>query len=218
MSQHAQNPNQLVVEDTDTAGVVISLGRALVPNWPRTGMAAPVWLRVAGSSQQALDPTYLDPIFKTSGLRTLGVIVDADKSPTSRWNKIGKFAQTKFPGLVPQTCPPGGLIIDDGVKRFGAWIMPDNSNPGMLEDLCQTMVPSPSNALWTYAAASTQTAVQHGATYKQVHLAKANVRSWLAWNDPPGEQMGAAIAQNILNAHASGITPFITWLRTLYNI
>ncbi len=136
-----------------------------------------------------------------------------------KWQRISQFCKGNGVGAVPNQCPEGGLIID-GIRkrRFGAWIMPNNSHNGMLENFCHDLVPSERIDTWNYAKRCVDEAKRLGAPFKNTHTSKSQIHTWLAWQDPPGERMGSAIAKRILNAKLGGAPQFSQWLKTLYGL
>ncbi len=64
--------------------------------------------------------------------KAIGVVLDATEG---RWAQFtGKIAHHRYE--IPALPDPNGTIIegDDTKPTIGVWIMPDNSNEGMLED------------------------------------------------------------------------------------
>jgi hypothetical protein len=115
--------------------------------------------------------------------------------------------------------PETGLILcDNNGVRFGAWIMPDNKSGGMVETFCRCMVPTAAEPLWQFAETSFRESQNHGASWRDVHMEKVHIHTWLAWQDPPGERMGAAITKRILDHTAAACQPFVQWFRDLYQL
>ena len=70
----------------------------------------------------------------------LGVVVDANDSPAARWQAVRDRCKRR--GItLPSEPDPGGVVVE-GRPRVGVWLMPDNQNPGQLEDLVAAMVPA----------------------------------------------------------------------------
>lgn len=212
------HPRELVVEDNDIGRAVMGLGKRRVRDWPD---AEPylVRIRVLRGVKQVLDHDTLAALLKEEGREALGIVVDADDAFDSRWDRIQGFAHKHFHS-VPKGMPKEGLILEgsDG-KRFGAWIMPDNESEGMVEDFCRTLIPDKLSPLWTFAQqAAREAKAKHGADYKSAHVPKANIRTWLAWRDPPGERVDVAIAKGMLDPGAEAATSFVSWLKGLYRL
>ncbi|WP_331852485.1 DUF3226 domain-containing protein [Microcystis viridis] len=54
--------------------------------------------------------------------------------------------------------------------------------------------------------------------YRDYHLDKANIHTYLAWQDPPGKQLHDAVKQRILNRSHPQSANFLRWLQGLYEI
>jgi hypothetical protein len=120
---------------------------------------------------------------------------------------------------IPRNIPVGGLITkNDDDKYFGIWIMPDNQGHGMLETFLRYLVPDHQSALWSHAERSTADALDHGGTYRRSHSDKAQIHTWLAWVDPPGERFGTALLKKILDASAPSAALFVRWFKELYQL
>ncbi|MCL2724308.1 MAG: hypothetical protein FWD69_07715 [Polyangiaceae bacterium] len=156
---------------------------------------------------------------KTPGLTALGVIVDADDDADAQWQRIrarvlGEFAE------LPNMLPKEGLVVTskDGKIRFGAWVMPDNQSRGMLETFLHFMRPKENQLLLDHTHSSTMTARELGATFKEAHLDKAEIHTWLAWQHPPGCQLHDAVKQKILVPKHPYAGPFVTWFKLLFGV
>lgn len=212
-----KNPHQLVVEDVDLKGAVIGLMRHHSKGWPLKGATgAPVYVRDEQGVENALNTDFLRTMWQMPGLRALGLIVDADVSFAARWSSLKRFADAEALN-PPEQMPAEGLVLEhsDG-RRFGAWIMPNNADAGMLESFCEYMLPQEQTALWNFAQQMVTEARNHGADYVAAHEYKARIRTWLAWRDPPGQQIGVAITRKILDPNANSAAAFIAWFRRLY--
>lgn len=211
-------PKQLVVEDNDQKGAVIGLMRHHGIPWPRQEEAGwPVYIDVGNSAEEVVKKSSLSARLKTSGLSTLGIMLDADDVFESRWASIRAFCLDNF-AVVPTSCPADGLVLSENGKRFGAWIMPDNKSGGMLETFCKALVPPDMQHIWNLATQSANHARTKGATFHDVHTEKAHIYTWLAWQHPPGERMGTAISKKILNPVSPAAAPFVAWFKRLYEL
>jgi hypothetical protein len=211
------NPNQLVVEDEDLKGVVIGVMRHYLGGWSRTPAEWPVEINVGNSADEILRDAELITRMQASGVKTIGVIVDAETSLVGRWQRIRNFCLSHGGGNIPDVFPLEGLISNQiHGRRFGAWIMPNNTDDGMLENFCRDLVPQTS--VWHYATSSADNAKKLGASYSDAHKHKAHIHTWLAWQDPPGERMGSAITKKILSPEKGQAKLFADWFRKLYGV
>jgi len=211
------HPKHLVVEDNDQKGAVIGLMRHHGVEWPQDENGWPVYIHVGNSAEEVLKRSTLSTRFKESGLQTLGIILDADEEFDARWQRIRAFCDDNFTRVPPQF-PRQGLILQGSGTRFGAWVMPDNSSRGMIETFCMALVPSAAAQIWEAAVSSAAAARELGAPFRKVHTEKAQICTWLAWQDPPGERMGTAITRKILDPEAPSAAPFVAWFRELYEV
>jgi len=184
--------------------------------WPDKVSDAPVYIRQGGGVEEILEDGYITSMLKVRGVTTVGVMLDADENPEGRYTTIRQRCGTMFPAM-PDRIPPAGLISenDDG-KRLGVWIMPDNQSEGCLETFLKLLIPDSNEPTWTHALASVVSARQLGATCRDCHLPKANLYTWLAWQDPPGQRAGEALTRKILDPQSPGAEPFVRWFRELY--
>lgn len=53
---------------------------------------------------------------------------------------------------------------------------------------------------------------------KDSYIHKAEIYTWLAWQDEPGRQIHQAIKHNILNPQDAKVQGFITWFKDLYDL
>ena len=155
---------------------------------------------------------------KESSLSQLGVIIDADDNPRGRWESIRNRCQASIPNL-PDQLPENGLICEVTKDlKFGVWLMPDNFQRGMLETFLAYMIPNETEPLWQFAQSSVQEAVSRGATLTAVQYDKANIYTWLAWQNPPGRQLHQAVKETVLNPQHPRAQKFVTWFKDLYGL
>jgi len=64
----------------------------------------------------------------------------------------------------------------------------------------------------------TTQAREKGAKFKENHWDKANIYSWLAWQDPPERQLHQAVMQRILNPGDPKAQLFVNWFKALYDL
>jgi hypothetical protein len=156
--------------------------------------------------------------FQASGLSSLGIVIDADENASQRWTSLRNAASRLIPDL-PISLPENGLIHNTakGVA-FGVWIMPDNNTSGMLETFLSYLIKDDCLDIWNLAKTSASVAQKSGAAFSDAHEIKAEIYTWLAWQDPPGRQLHQAVMERILDpSHNSGAS-FIKWFRDLYSV
>jgi hypothetical protein len=155
---------------------------------------------------------------QASDRKALGIVVDADEDGGGRWQRLRQACARSIPNC-PETLPPKGLVVKtDNDIQFGVWMMPDNCSRGMLETFLMYLVPDPTNVVWEYAQVAFQEAQNLGAPFREAHRDKARIHTWLAWQDPPGQQLHSAVMQKILRPGHPTAQAFIDWFRALYDI
>ncbi len=154
---------------------------------------------------------------KESSLSVLGVIVDADDNPVGCWDSIKHAARKIIPDL-PKKLPEDGLIheIANGV-RFGVWIMPNNKMRGMLETFLADIIPEGNEITWEFAKESVREAKNRGAKYTPKQIDKANIYTWLAWQDPPDKALHLTMWTSFAPTHPNA-QKFVTWFKELYGL
>lgn len=153
------------------------------------------------------------------------VIADADNDCNSRWQMLRNcMIETGNYDISPKTpLPAEGAIFHpkttDGIT-IGIWIMPDNTHQGMLEDFIAMLVKA-DDTLISHARNVTEALdadrQQHPHLFRNPHLPKAIIHTWLAWQDPPGRSIGTAILKNSLELNKPLGISFMQWLGKLQN-
>jgi hypothetical protein len=156
-------------------------------------------------------------VLEPEGPKIIGVMLDADKPDVAgRWNSIvAKLGRHGFE--FPEYPDATGTVIAkiSELPKLGIWLMPDNTNRGMLEDFCLEMADAPAVL---FAKETVETAVKRGmTTFKEAHQAKAVVHTFLAWHDEPGQPLGRAITAHALRPDTRTAHIFVEWLNRLFN-
>jgi hypothetical protein len=211
------NPNRLLVEGDEDKRIIpqfmehfILWGNA--PPWP-------VEIVSHDGIEDMLDPGNIAVELKFPGLKALGVIADGNSDPKVRWQRIRAEAIAELPSLPPDL-PATGLVHQnpDG-RRFGVWLMPDNVSPGMIESFLSLFVKDPTQGLWPFVQTHCKVAKSiHGAPYKDIHIDKVQIHSWLAVQDPPGFQLHVAVLAKVLEPKSPQADSFVKWFRDLYQL
>jgi len=210
--------NLLVVEGNDDRHSVVGLMQHRI-QWSSDPKEWPVYIEVGKSVTEILQTGYLSTEMKASNVRILGVILDADDAQADgRYQRIQQLMTNLFPTL-PSEVPKEGLITENlEGKRFGVWLMPDNQSGGSLETFLRYLVPDEQEPLWQHACDSVVIARKNGAACRESHCDKANLYTWLAWQEPPGQSPGLALTQKILDPQSPHADPFVEWFKELYHL
>lgn len=178
----------------------------------------PVEIEWWGSVDEFLRPEAINNAVKVPGREAVGVVVDANGDAAARWDELKTRCDSEFAGL-PDRIPAEGLHrVHSLGTRFGVWIMPDNRFEGMLEDLLARLVPDDAGALYEMARNCVATARSHDAPFKDVHERKAEMYTWLAWQDPPGLRLHEAVKHRVLDPTRPESRPFVDWFRRLFDV
>lgn len=212
------HPKRLLVEGREEQRVIPELIEKNGIAWGSNKDSWIVKIDEFDGVEKLLKPGVIEAELKSSGLSHLGILVDADDVLENRWAAIRDRCSKAFPNL-PKTFPNTGIIAENDVGlRLGVWIMPDNITAGMLETFLGFLVPDTQDQLFVAAQESARNAKELGATYLDAHASKANIYTWLAWQDPPGRQLHQAVLQEILSPRSPHAQPFVSWFRQLYQI
>jgi hypothetical protein len=160
----------------------------------------------------------LDVELLASDLEKLGIVIDADVDIAARWQSLRSIltnsGYTDVP-LVPDT--EGTIVIETGHPTVGIWIMPDNTLPGMLEHFVSFLVP-PADRLWDRAVGCVADIPVVERLFASQHLIKAQIHTWLAWQDEPGTPLGLAITRRYLDADGPHARRFAAWINRLFDL
>jgi hypothetical protein len=151
---------------------------------------------------------------KEPSVTRLAVILDADERGVGhRWDQLKhRLNQTSPPVAVPECpdCNGTHFPIPDG-PLFSVWLMPDNRQPGMLEDFLAFLIPHNDDLLPQVDGFLDD--LPKPRRFHDVHLPKARLHAWLALQENPGRPFGTAITARYMDADCESAVPFVQWLR-----
>ncbi len=153
------------------------------------------------------------------GLRTLGIMVDANEDLLGRWQAVrGAVARGGHRSVPDQPPADGWISAATNGLRVGAWLMPDNRAPGTLEDFAARLIPDDDLLLPRAVSALQEIEAAGLRRYRVAHRPKALIHTWLAWQENPGHPMGLAIKAGALRHDAPPALEFVAWLRRLFGL
>jgi hypothetical protein len=152
-----------------------------------------------------------------SGLERLGIVVDADTNLAARWQSLRHILSTLGYTVPDNPEPNGTLLQQKDWPVVGIWLMPDNTLPGMLEDFISALIPS-EDSLWKRALDCVQHIPEEERRFLAAHQSKAQIHTWLAWQDDPGTPLGLSITKRYLNADAPLAHNLMNWIRRLFDL
>lgn len=212
------NPNVLLVEGTDERLVIPELIEANGIIWGETYRDWIVEIVDMEGVSNLLRRGTIEAEIKASGVKALGIILDADQNIEANWNMVRERCLGEFPD-IPAQIPAEGLVITNSDSlRLGIWMMPDNQSRGMFETFLMFLAPNTESDIHELVTRSVDEAASRNAGFRQVHRPKALVHTWLAWQDPPGEPLNHAIKEQLLSSTCPYAAPFVAWFKTLYQI
>ena len=158
--------------------------------------------------------TYL----KGNELRRFGIVVDTDTNLATRWQTVRDILEKSGYTIIPPKPKPEGIIIKQDERPIvGIWLMPDNKIPGMIEDFVSFLVPT-NDLLWPITKDIVQKVVATQCRFPTGHKIKAELHTWLAWQEEPGKPMGQAITKRYLDADALHAQELLGWIRRLFDL
>ena len=164
--------------------------------------------------------TALPERLEESDRSRLGLIIDADAGVgmARRWQAVrDRLISNGYAQVPPEPEPDGTIIPAPDVFRpkVGVWIMPDNRLDGMLEDFIQLLVPS-GNVLLPRARSVVDQIPEADREFIPAHRVKAEIHTWLAWQERPGVPFGSAITERVLDGNSPAALLFVTWINRLF--
>lgn len=153
-------------------------------------------------------------------IESLAAVVDADaKAHGGGFQSTVVQASTVLQpfGYTLISSQHGGLIYshDDGLADFGLWVMPDNASDGMLEDWLKQCAAPAEQALLARAV-SIVGSLPQPTKFKPLHLSKAEVATWLAWQKTPGQGLHLSVRDQLLDTGCLEYMKLSAWLAHVF--
>ena len=205
------NPNLLLVEGKNDQHVVYALrDRHGIPNCFEV------------FAHDGIDPLLeaLPERLRESDRERIGVVVDADTSVGGRWDALRRILANAGYAALPQFPDSVGTIVpsaDAFLPQVGIWIMPDNQGAGMLEHFLQFLVPA-GDMLLPRALRTVAEIPLPERRFPEEHRAKAEIHTWLAWQEQPGQPYGTSITTRYLDGDRPQARQFADWMRRLFDV
>lgn len=152
-------------------------------------------------------------------LTHLAVVVDADSVANNEGyqSTIDKVAEIVVPeGYTLRSDHVAGHIFqhEDDLADFGLWVMPNNCDEGMLEDWIKHCIHPDENNLFAHAETVVDALPQ--TKFKPIHISKAEVATWLAWQKKPGHGLYHAVEENLIDTNSALFKELCVWLTHIY--
>lgn len=156
-------------------------------------------------------PAYL----KASDLKCLAVVVDADFDVAARWQSIRSILLSSgYASIASEPVAEGTVVQQEGKPAVGIWLMPDNSTEGMLERFASLLIPE-GDSLWSRAQTTIGSIPPEERKFGPTAASKAEIHTWLAWQEEPGRSIGTAITLRYLDANRKHGRDLWRWLQSL---
>ena len=220
---------QLIVEGSNDIHVITHLlmAKSLVINGYESAFRyKDEFVTIGGNKQKALKS--LNATLKSEDAKDrLGIVIDADsetaEAAIDTWHSVANILrQNGYKNVPTRPNPNGTIVTQDDKPQVGVWIMPDNQREGYLEHFFEQLIDSQDEFL-TEAATLTEGFVTNQRNrFKTIHLQKAKLKTWLAWQDDPESPMGLALRDYprlgyiLLDSPLSNA--FIEWLKLTFDI
>ncbi len=152
----------------------------------------------------------------------LGIVVDANASLDSRWQSLTdrlKDAEIGY-STVSEIPVKEGLILDaEGfLPKLGVWVMPDNELVGKIENFIRLLVAEDKENLWQIVEKVISEIPTEEKLFAEKDSIKAQVHTFLAWQDEPGRPMGESITRRYFQIDAPEALHFVEWIRRLFEL
>jgi hypothetical protein len=163
----------------------------------------------------------LQVILDDGDLERLGIVVDANTNIDARWVSLCNILIDFGDVNIPANPDPHGTIMSLGqtlrTLTVGVWIMPNNKLSGILEDFIGFLVPE-GDLLWERAKNCVEGIPETEQLFPKVHKPKANIHTWLAWQEEPGTPLGLAITKRYFDVNVPHAQQLVNWTRRLFDL
>ena len=203
--------NRLIFEGADDEHVVMNL------LFNHTFRGLPLKEHFKPKDKKGVDNLIntLDEELQATDLDRLGVILDADVNLAHQWARMTRVLDAHGCINVPAMPDPAGtLVTTKEGKKVGIWVMPDNQNAGALEDFVGKLI-AVGDPLWPKAQADVNSIPPTDRRFKNTYLSKAQIHTWLAWQEEPGTRMGQTFTKKYLDPACPQATIFVEWIKRL---
>ena len=209
-----KGPKLLLAEGKDEQYLLPELLELAGIPWPKPH---PVQIHRTDGVDSLLDLDEIEAIYLDPTRVAIGLVVDANGDIGGRWRHVRAMLASIAPGFPEELDRAGIVHQEENGPRLGVWLMPDNVRAGMLETLLLA-IRKDGRALWAHVSTSVEEARAHGATYRDPHRDKAELHTWLAWQDPPGQALGTAAKAHHFDVQSPSFAPFVSWFRRLFGV
>lgn len=154
----------------------------------------------------------------SNAIECLGIVIDADTDLKAQWRKVKRILEKAGYEKLPNSPDENGTVIEqEFLPKFGVWIMPDNKiERGFLETFLTFLVPE-NDKTWEQAKSCVDSLENKPFIKAEAdHTEKAEIHTFLAWQEEPGKPFGQAITAKYLQADKPQCSVFADWLKRLF--
>jgi hypothetical protein len=149
----------------------------------------------------------------------LAAVVDADyeKNGAGHQRTVDRVIQIVAPfGYNMDLSNTNGIVFkhNDGLADIGLWIMPSTCEDGILEDWITTCISDADEALFQHA--QHVVAALPAPKFSPIHLSKAEVATWLAWQKKPGHGLYRILDDQLLGPSKPPFLALKSWLTNVF--
>ena len=153
----------------------------------------------------------------------LAIVVDADYFESDglgfkdTWKKITDILEAKQYDIRSQKITnTSGYIFKNknSLPDVGLWIMPNNKDGGFLENFIKQSLAANEKKLFSHAEFTVNKL--QDVRFKPIHVSKAEVSTWLAWQKVPGQVLASAVSDSLIDLNSGVAKEFITWLKKIF--
>ena len=155
----------------------------------------------------------IGPQLKVQDRRAVGIIVDANDNPDSRWRAVTDRVRGALDDIEIVDPTPNGMIVGNE-PRVGIWLWPDNQSGGEIEDFVAKMIPS-GDQVWPLSEQYIESIPHDQRRFREKKTARAKLHAWLATREDP-RRMGGAIRIGDLEVDGPLAKQFADWLQELF--
>jgi hypothetical protein len=148
----------------------------------------------------------------------LGIVVDANASIKSRWQSLTDRLKEFGYSEISEKPVENGLILEseDFLPKLGIWVMPNNKLLGKIEDFIRLLVAKEKENLWQIVEKSVNEIPNEHKLFAEKDISKAQIHTFLAWQEEPGRPMGESITRRYFQPDAPDAQNFVNWLKRLF--
>jgi hypothetical protein len=157
----------------------------------------------------------LEEEIKATDADRLGIVIDADVDLQNQWTRVTNIligcGFTDVPAIPD---PSGTVVAGEDNRRVGIWLMPNNVLKGAVEDFVGMLIDH-GDVLWPRAQTNVTAIPETDRRFRPTYLSKAQIHTWLAWQEEPGTRMGETFKKKYLDPAHPQAKVFVEWIRRL---